>query len=69
MDLPSHKKDMISKTTLGLSSNKFFLIIPFMRYVSMGKENDHFGSGGDMVAMDIVAIVMVAMDAVAMSGR
>ena len=30
-NLPTSKRDNNSKTTLGLSANKFFLIIPFMR--------------------------------------
>ncbi|XP_023237906.1 m7GpppN-mRNA hydrolase-like [Centruroides sculpturatus] len=30
-DLPSHKKDQVSKTNLGLGPNAFFMVIPFIK--------------------------------------
>ena len=29
--LPSHKRDQISKTQLGLNPNTFFMVIPFVK--------------------------------------
>ena len=30
-DLPSHKKDTVSRDNLGLSTNAFFMVIPFVK--------------------------------------